>query len=163
MKLAPEETRQFYAAWYPLLNWVNEQRQVLSGAPPISWDHFTPPQQLVAIRDALWADDSLRQTFVAENPAGLSKELLDLVASWRVRQVGTFTVWKHYKKHTVFFSEDDQAFAVLGLQSDLEDIVPQPPCYVSAVLLPFGDRIITDGLIVGSGTPGGTSASVRPW
>jgi len=150
MKLTPEETRMFYAAWWPLLHWVNAQHQVLPGAPPISEEQPIPPQRAVAIRDVLWANDGLRETFIEQNPTGLSQELLDLIAGWRYRRADTFTVWKHYKKHTVFFGEDNQAFAVLGLWSALEEVIPMPPpCLVKAVLLPFGERIITDGLLVG--------------
>ena len=99
------------------------------------------------IRTVLWAEDALRERFVAENPAGLSPELLALVASWRYRRMGTFFLWKYYKKHTVFLT-DSEAFTVLGLYSRLDEIMAQPPpILIDAVLLPFGDRIVYDGLI----------------
>jgi hypothetical protein len=57
-------------------------------------------------------------------------------------------VWKHYKKHTIFLRDPD-AYAVLGLRSSLEEILPRPPpMLVDAVLLPFEGVIVTDGILV---------------
>jgi len=149
MQLATEEAQRFYAAWRPLLSWVNEERQVIPDLPPLSEEHPVPITQAVAIRDVLWSDDALRESFVARNPAGLDRGLLDMIASWRHRKEGRFQILKHYKKHTVFLGDHDEAFAVLGLLSPLDEVLPMPPpVLVRAVLLPFGERIITDGLIV---------------
>ena len=41
-------------------------------------------------------------------------------------------------------------YGVLGLVSDLEEILPYEPCMVGAVLLPWEDRIIYDSLLTPS-------------
>lgn len=59
-----------------------------------------------------------------------------------------FVAWKHYKNHTIFLRDPD-AYAVLGLRSSLEEILPRPPpMLLNAVLLPFEGVIVTDGLLV---------------
>jgi hypothetical protein len=146
MRLSDEDAARFYAAWRPLLTRVNDERHVVAKL------HTDPDgpihgEDAFMIRKALWADDTLRERFVAENPAALSPDLLSLVDSWGHRRSGTFFLWKHYKKHSVFL-EDDEGFAVLGLCTPLgEMFVQEPPILVDAVLLPFGDRIVYDGLI----------------
>lgn len=145
MKLNPAQADRFFTAWFPLLGYVNDVRRIVPRTPSGSAP-FTI-QEALPIRDALWADDSLLDAFVTENPAGLSADLLDVVAGWKHRVAGLFVVWKHYKKHTVFLRSPD-AYAVLGLRSSLEEILPMPPpMLVDAVLLPFEGVIVTDGLL----------------
>lgn len=146
MKVSPAQADRFFAVWFQLLEYVNEARHLVARTPSASAPYTV--EEALPIRDALWADDSLLDAFVSENPAGLSAELLDTVAGWKHRVSKLFVVWKHYKKHTIFLAAPD-AYAVLGLRSELEEILPRPPpTLVDAVLLPFEGVIITDGLLV---------------
>jgi len=59
--------------------------------PAMLADDFAGPWdagEVLPLRDALWADDSLRQAFIAENPAGLSAADLAIVESWQHRRRG---------------------------------------------------------------------------
>jgi hypothetical protein len=148
MRLPPSEVERFYAIWLALISFVNQQRQVvperLGVDPSEPWD----AQDVAKIRDVLWADDALREAFIAQNPAGLSAEDLAIVASWQHRRAGAFYVLRHLKKYSVFLSAEESAvYGVLGLVSDLEDVVPFVPCYVNAVLLPWEGQIIYDSLL----------------
>jgi hypothetical protein len=149
MNLTPEEVERFYAIWKPLILFVNRRLRLvpdmLSADLAGPWD----PHHVLTIRDALWADDALREAFVAENPAGLPAEDLAMVESWRHRRAGAFYILRHLKKHSLFLEEKAATvYAVLGLASPLDEIVPFVPCYAKTVLLPFGDRIIYDSLMV---------------
>ena len=42
-------------------------------------------------------------------------------------------------------------FGVLGLYSPLTELVRAVPAYVDACLLPFGERIIIDGILTSPG------------
>src|SRR6266550_2922873 len=139
MLLSPKQTERFYRIWFPLLHYVNEQRQ-LGSTFPATYGEATPPlADVLPLRNALWADDELLETFISLNPAGLSPADLQLVASWRYRE-----------KNTVFLTESSptRAYGVLGLASPLEEITGgQSPLRVQAVLLPFEDHIIYDSLL----------------
>ena len=103
------------------------------------------------LRNALWADDTLRESFIADNPAGLPPADLALVASWQYRLAGNFFIVRHLKKYAVFLSEGSpaHAYGVLGLVSPIEEVVgPTVHIYVQAVLLPFEDQIIYDSLLI---------------
>ncbi|HEY8745392.1 MAG TPA: hypothetical protein VIU62_20065 [Chloroflexota bacterium] len=150
MHLSPEETARFYRVWFALLHWVNEQRRLIAAFPATPPVASLTPADMAVVRDALWADDALRERFLATNPAGLTPADLTLVASWQHRLVGKFIVERYLKKHTIFLSEEGpaRAYGVLGLVSPIEDVVgPFLPIYVQAVLLPFEGRIIYDGLV----------------
>jgi hypothetical protein len=153
-QLPPPQTERFYHIWFALLHYVNIQRRL---APdfPATWEEATeegsmPLEFVQALRDTLWAEDALREQFIADNPAGLPTADLALVASWQYRVAGPFYIFRYLKKHTLFLSATSpvQAYGVLGLVSPIEEIVgPVLPVYVEAVLLPFGQRIIYDSLL----------------
>lgn len=152
MQLSPEEAEHFYQLWFPLLHFVNEQRHLVPSFPA----RWTPrarisPSVALPLRDAVWEDDSLREAFIKANPAKLSPADLNIVKSWDYRIADDFFIFRHLKKYTVFLSQGPaRAYGVLGLMGSLEETVgPNLPTYVNAVLLPFGDRIIYDGLLQG--------------
>jgi len=150
MRLSPEENERFYRVWMALLHYVNEQRRLLPSFPAAVGEQPVDPGDVAVLRDALWADDALRDRFIADNPAGLDPAGLELVASWRNRVAGRFYIERYLKKHTVFLSDTTpvHAYGVLGLVSPIEDIArPYPPVLVETVLLPFDGRIIYDSLL----------------
>ena len=150
MLLAPEETRRFYRIWFSLLNYVNIQLHLVPDFPASPGNGTVSPEDTRQLRDALWANDALREQFIADNPAQLSAANLALVASWQYRLAGSFYIFRSLQKYTVFLSTTTpaHAYGVLGLTSEIEDTIPQPlPAYTQAVLLPFEHRIIYDSLL----------------
>jgi hypothetical protein len=151
MILAPEETARFYRIWFALLHYVNERRGLTAPFPLTHGEATLPQENAFTLRNALWADDTLRQSFIDEDPEDLPPADLELVASWRYRVAGSFYIERYLKKHTIFISQTTptHAYGVLGLVSPVEEIVgPYLPLYVEAVLLPFEGRIIYDSLLV---------------
>ena len=148
MNLSPAEVERFYSVWKPLLQFVNERRAVVPG---VSFEaaHPADAELAVKVRDALWAEASLLDDFIRENPAGLSADALALASSWRHRRAGNFIAYRSLKRHTVVLEDvrPVQVFGVLGLTQPIEHMVPWLPCMVGGVLLPFGDRVIFDGLL----------------
>src|SRR5690348_748520 len=147
MRLSPEQVEHFYAIWKPLILFVNERLRLEPALLGARGDEPWDPQKVYTVRQALWADDALREAFIAENPARLSPADLAIVDSWRHRAAGMFCIYRHLKKYSLLI-KDDQLYAVLGLASALDEVVPFTPCYAEAVLLPFGERIIYDSLLV---------------
>lgn len=169
MNLPPHQTNRFYHIWFPLLHYVNEQRQLTTTFPDTPEEGSITQDDAMKLRNALWADDELRERFIAENPAGLPPADLALVASWQNRLAGHFFIVRHLKKYTVFLSQEPtHAYGVLGLVSPIEEVVgPTVPIYVEAVLLPFEGQIIYDSLLMpyrvyfGSGIRGNLNDTYR--
>jgi hypothetical protein len=145
MLLPPMEAALFYRAWGALLTWVNEQRRVVPAFPGPVPGRPIDPSLANPVRKVLWADDALRERFLAEGPSDLGAAERDLIASWRHRVSGEFFLFKHLQKHSIFMSED--AYAVLGIYTPFAEMFPFVPMFVHAVLIPFRDVIITDGLL----------------
>lgn len=149
MILGHEEAALFYRAWWPLLAWVNEKRQLIPAFPMPTPDRPLPVAVAHPIRSALWADDRLREQYLADRGATLAPKERELIASWKHRKSGRFILFKHLRSQSIFMS--DEVFGVVGLYSPIADLVPAVPAYVEAVLLPFGDRIVIDGILSSPG------------
>ncbi len=150
MRLSPQETERFYRIWFALLHYVHTQLQLAPDFPDAPGDHNISTEAAVQLRNALWADDALREQFISDNPAQLSADDLALVASWQHRVAGSFFIYRSLQKYTVFLSETEpaHAYGVLGLVSTIEETLPLPlPVYARTVLLPFGHVIIYDSLL----------------
>lgn len=150
MHLNEGEVARFYGIWFPLLHFVNRHRKLVPVFPNVWRNAQVPVEVAVTVRNALWEDDALREAFIAENPARLSREDLALVNSWKHRIEDDFFIFRHLKKHTVFIGGDSpaSAYGVQGITDPLEEIVgPYLPIYVKTVLIPFEDRIIYDSLL----------------
>jgi hypothetical protein len=152
MMLTPRGVQRFYTIWFPLLHFVSRRTGLVRHFPSTYGEDSVSPDDAATLRDKLWADDPLREAFIAENPAGLSADDLAIVKGWDGRVSGTFYVFRQLKKHAIFIPERGEplAYGVLGLASPIEDVIPMPPpCMVDATLLPFEGKIIYDSLLVG--------------
>lgn len=159
MILAPEEAALFYRAWWPLLAWVNDKKHVVPAFPTPTPDRPIPVPIANPVRLALWADDGLREQFLVERGSALASAERDLIASWKHRTSGQFIVFKHLRSHSIFMNRD--VFGVLGLYSPLAELVRTVPAYVDACLLPFGERIIIDGILTSPGVQLSFGAGMR--
>ena len=102
------------------------------------------------MREAFLDETDLIESFVDENPVGLSEEDLDIVLSWRHQVAGNFFIFRYLKKYTVFLSTDEPpiTYGVVALTEPLEDLVgPYLPAWTDTVLLPFQGKIVYDGLL----------------
>lgn len=170
MQLSAHDTERFYRIWWPLLRYVNAQRHIVPDLPTLPGSQTLSSEDAHQIRQALWESDSIREAFIAENPAHLPATDLAIVASWQDRVAGQFFVLRHLKKYTVFLTQEQppRAYGVLGLVSPIEEILPlPPPVFVNAVLLPFEDKITYDSLLApypvsfGSGLRHGLNEAYR--
>lgn len=104
MNLSPQQTERFYRIWFALLNYVNDEEHLAPNFPDTPGQGAIDPADALRIRDAVWADDALRESFIATNSAGLPPEDLALVASWQYRVAGKFYIMRHLKKYSVFLT-----------------------------------------------------------
>jgi hypothetical protein len=151
MLLERQNVELFFRLHWTLMFFVNERLKVIPNklAKPEEFAVLSPKVQL-KVRDALNANLDLIESFVDETPDDLSEDELDIVRSWRHLVAGRFYVFRELKKYTVFLSITDPpvAYGVLALSQPFEDLIgPYLPVMTEAVLLPFKDKIIYDGLM----------------
>lgn len=151
MKLSPSDVNIFYEIQTSLYSFVNQQRQLF---PELETrEEFTglaELEQIDALRQALYADLGLLDEFVVANPHHLPLDYLGIARSWHHLEAGKFFIFRYLKKYTVFLDDKEpaKAYGVLGLCSDFDEILLMPPpILVEAVLLPFRDQIVFDGIL----------------
>lgn len=151
MLLKPKDLELFFKLHRALMFFVNQRQKVIPDkvSSPAEFGSL-PPGTRLKVRDAFLQHNDLLSAFVEENPSRLTGGELEIAQSWQHLVQGKFYVLRQLKKHMVFISSDRPAVAygVLALSQPFEELVgPYLPVLTEAVLLPFKDVIVYDGLM----------------
>jgi hypothetical protein len=127
--------------------YANRQLGIVDGVEDRRDVRGSSPREVQQMREALYENPGLLHGFVWENPAELDAEDLALVASWRAFEQGRFLVRRFTSEYAEFLdlASPHRLFAVNALHDSFKRMGVDPPQVVSAVLLPFGGRIVSDG------------------
>lgn len=150
MQLTEPEIKLFSKLYHALLLYVAQQTHQVKNVSLRGEIGQIPYEKLSEVREALYERISLIDSFVAENPLGLSDDELNIVSGWKTYVKGTFYVVRYLKAHAIFLSGDTvaKAYGVRGLYSSFEEVIgPHLPVMVDAILLPFQSKIVYDGLV----------------
>ncbi len=148
MQLTLQDARLFYDLMWSLQNYVNQKHHIHADVTGLyEYADLDIPEKK-PVRDALYADIGIIDSFIRDNPQGLSEMELTIVSSWRKFIEGNFFIERLLKKYAVFIKGDD-VYGVVGLTQPIDGVVAPlgPPVYVKTVLLPFKGQIIYDGII----------------
>jgi len=66
MLLSPDDAALFYRAWSALLTWVNDRRSIAPRFARPTPEHPLDPSLANNVKDVVWAEDALREEFLAE-------------------------------------------------------------------------------------------------
>lgn len=149
MKLAEDDAKLFYKLHPSLLLHANRRLKILDDITSIDNMIKLSLQDKAKIRDELWKHPEMINSFVEDNPFGFSETELEIIISWKHFISGQFFVIKHLKNHSVFLQEKPaRAYGVWGITSEIPEMIGYDlPIYVRTVLIPFKDKIISDGFI----------------
>ena len=147
MTLEKQDAELFYQLWFPLLDFVNKKYKICPQIKEINQSQGIAPSDAKAIANYLWSHTEMLMEYLAE--AQLPEEQAQIVAGWEQCKPGKYIMERHLKKGTVFISEEDQkVYMVQGLFSTWEEMMGKGPVLLDAVLIPFRDCIISDGLVM---------------
>jgi hypothetical protein len=151
MNLSSEDTKLYFKLMWSLQYYVNQQRGLLKEITTLEEYADLPSEKKLKVRNALWDNPKLIDAYLQENPEKLSNDELEIVRKWKGFIKSSFFILRHLKKYSIFIGNSDQVYAVVGLLSPLEDVIPAYalPRMVEAILLPFKGLIIYDGLFTG--------------
>ncbi len=151
--LTEEDVELFYKLYARLICFVNKQAKIFKSKLLSPDDFFDLPlDEKATLRDVLYNQKGYIDQFLNDQSAQeLNEDELAIINSWKHFERGEFFIYKHLKKHSVFLSNSDEkkVFAVCGIYEPVESLFPYPPVLVEAVLLPFKDCIIYDGIVLG--------------
>jgi len=151
MTLVPEDGKLFFELMWKLQHYVNQKRGLHKNISSIDEYANLATEKKLKARDALWEHPELIEAYTQENPDALPPEELEIIRKWRGFVKGTFYIFRHLKKGSIFIGDGDKVYSVHGIQDALDDVIPSYalPQMVIAILLPFKGQIIYDGLLQG--------------
>ncbi|MFO7680721.1 MAG: hypothetical protein R6X34_11770 [Chloroflexota bacterium] len=149
MILDPKEAELFFKLMGFLQFYVKEQLDMLPKIKSSEAYASAPGMERMKVRNAVWENPGLISDYVHKNPDNLPAEQLAIVAGWQNFLKGKFYIERFLKKYAVFIGENDRVYGVLGLYDPLDEIISKQmlPTLVEAILLPFKEVIIYDGLL----------------
>ena len=147
MILSVPEQKKFYKLYYAAVDYMNLQEKILPGVK------MNP--QYCSYPDAIVLSQAFRKhpEHMATMPYLSKRKLTDedktILFSWTRIIPGKFYVVDHTPIGSFFVSEDEQrVYLVLGLRKPLEYLLgDELPVKVSTCLMPFHQKIITDGFL----------------
>lgn len=151
MTLSPAEASLFFRLMLPLQFFVNEKLGVLPKIKSFEKYCKVSTQEKFEVRSALFENTALIDEFIDENPQDIPMKELAAVSKWKKFVKGDFFIERYLKDYAVFISDDEDVYAVYGLTESLAEYFPKfalPVRLGSVVLLPFQDKIVTDGFFM---------------
>lgn len=148
MKLSKQEATLFFQLIWTLQFYVNNKLKIYPRIKSIEDYADSDTEQKVKVRNALYDNIEIIDSFVKENPQGLTAQKLAIIANWKNNISGNFIIERLLNKYAVFIQED-KVYGVLGLSQGFDELTINCniPTYVNTVLLPFKGKIIYDGLL----------------
>ncbi|MCK5157343.1 MAG: hypothetical protein KAQ69_13020 [Spirochaetales bacterium] len=148
MKLSEQEAELFYQLMWALQSYVNLKLKLYPKIKTSDDYADCDTEQKVEVRNALYKNIELIDSFVQENPQNFSQENLSIVSNWKNFISDNFYIERLLKKYTVFIQEET-VYGVLGISQAFDELIHYSnlPQYVNTVLLPFKGKIIYDGLL----------------
>ena len=147
--LFKEDTELFFKLHPALLQYVNCCLKIFPKIKTAEALRNSGPKNVARVRAKLLERFDFIDEFISENPDGFSKEECNIIMSWKHAVRGRFYILKHLKKYSIFLTENEPtiAYGVHSLYTPLDEMFWNIPVYVEALLLPFRDCIIYDGIL----------------
>jgi hypothetical protein len=148
MNLSEQDAKLFFDLMWSLQFYVKQRLNMLPEIKtPLDYAKLAGDKRM-EVRNAVWENPQFIADYARENPDRFTAEEIAIISSWQHFVRGTFFIERLLQKHAIFIG-GEKVYAVLGLYDPLEELFDKRslPVYCQAVLLPFRDVIVYDGLI----------------
>jgi hypothetical protein len=148
MGLPYSDGKHFIRLYHSLLFYVNNKHKVLESLHHPDDFFKLIPEDILKLKDKLYAAPDQIDSFVRDNPANFTSEDLKIISAWKHFVRGSFYIVRYLKNYAVFLDEGHpaKAYGVQELAVPWEDMLGSNlPRMVEVTLLPFKGNIIFDG------------------
>lgn len=150
--LSPEAGNTFFGLFLPLLDFVNQTYEVSDVLYDQVRRGHPDTRELKKAADVLWEAPGTINEFIkeVEEQADIAEDDRRILESWCHPLTGLFILERHLSRGSIFIdTERDKVYQVKGITQTWEEMIPylKPPFPIKATLIPFGDCIISDGLV----------------
>lgn len=147
--LDENDTALFYDIYLALLEYTNKKYKIVKGLKKIYHRSHLEPEKMAKIRNFLFDHRNIIDDFIKKNPFQFDEEKLALIKDFKYAVKGMGIIIKYEADYTVISMQDDNFYAILGLTTNIDEVIPneQLPYPVQITLLPWRNKIIYDGLL----------------
>ena len=147
-----EDSRTTYRLLIPMLEFKHQKYEINEYLSEDLRMGCPDMQELKEVADVLWANLETIDEYIeaTEKQFGLEKQDHRLLESWRHPVSGRFILERHLAKGSIFIdTESLNVYLVKGLTEPWSEMLAdyRPPILLQATLIPFGNCIISDGLV----------------
>ncbi len=146
MILTFEESFLFFKLYKNLLLFTNRKWQLYKNINTVKEFDALGTKRQLEIRNQLYKDVEIIDEFCETNPVNLTELELGQILQWKNFIMGKFLFYKQFKNYcAVLYGKESVVLGVKGLSQPFYEILPFFPIYVETVLLPFQEKIVSDG------------------
>ena len=149
MTLDQNDAELFYELSLPLLHNTNKIYNVNTNLRKMHGAKELDPSEVKIVADYLWEHTDVIEAYLTDHV--LSADHRSIVSGWKKCISGQFMLERHLKKGSVFISTaTEEVYMVNGIITSWEEMFFYRPLPVllKATLIPFRDKIISDGLVI---------------
>jgi hypothetical protein len=154
MYLNDQDRAVFFRLYFDLLYCANKEHGIVSDLADGRHPKIVDSAKAYQVREKIIENPSWIDEYIELNQTGLSAEDQEILLAWQQHFVrGKFLLMRYLAKFAVFMTTGDEdstrLYGVTGLSHQFEDVIPKAnlPMMFEAIILPFRDKIIYDGLI----------------
>ena len=153
--LSLEDRKTFFRLFIPLLDFTNQKYEINEYLSEDLRMGRPDTQELKEVADVLWANPETIDEYIeaTEKQFGLEEDDRRLLEGWRHPVSGRFILERHLSKGSIFIDAENaetmKVYLVKGLTEPWSEMLAdfRPPILLRATLIPFGNCIISDGLV----------------
>lgn len=153
--LSLEDRKTFFRLFIPLLDFTNQKYEINEYLSEDLRMGRPDTQELKEVADVLWANPGTIDEYIeaTEKQFGLEEADRRLLKGWRYPVSGRFILERHLSKGSIFIDAENtetmKVYLVKGLTEPWSEMLADfiPPILLRATLIPFGNCIISDGLV----------------
>lgn len=152
MKLDKEAADLFFKLMWDVQFFVKEKLQLFPEMKDVESYVRSERENKLRVREELYNNIQFVDAFVEEKSGQYAQEELSIILGWKNFVKGEFYIERFLKTYAIFVhASNDTVYGVVGLHEGLDEMVDKSrlPMRISAVLLPFRDKIIYDGTFHG--------------
>lgn len=150
MTLSKDDADLFYELWFSLLNFANQKFNIVPEIEEFSRKKSCDINLVKKVADAIWNDVQLIDEYLIHQGGKISEEDRQIIRGWKRFVADDFILERNLKSGSVFISmHTANVYLVKGIISSWEEMFYfcSPPIALKAVLIPFKNVIISDGLV----------------
>ncbi|MDD5599510.1 MAG: hypothetical protein PHV82_16300 [Victivallaceae bacterium] len=148
MKLSEQDSKLFFKLMRNLHFYANRKLKIYPEVQSFGDYVGLDQEQKMKLRNALFDNVKIIDSFVRDNPNNYSREELHIISSWKSFIRDHFFIERILKKCNIFI-RNNEVYAVSALMQGIDEVsrCHNLPLYVDTILLPFKGKIVYDGFL----------------